>query len=338
MTNSHQVDMQKADTLNRHQGKKRAEEFRSQNSPDPFPDIPPALLSAEDVAKYVFETGAVAPFYSGPKGGRLKTAAYEGRVGNVAYEFDNDGALVKLPTTTLVVKANSIVFVECDLDFRLPDFIAARFNLQVRHVHRGLLLGTGPLVDPGYWGKLCIPLHNLTDEDYYIPKENGLIWLEFTKTSLMRTGGGTAPEGLSGRGSRSEGWWCIKDFIDEAAKPMGGEGKTVAIRSSIPVMAEEATIRAERAEKSARRAESWVKGLGGFGLMAIVLSLVGLGIAFYSNIQSVYNMIVPQVDTLQRDVFELRSLNSKLDALTEENRVLRERVRLLEGNDSGVEP
>ena len=53
----------------------------------------------------------------------------------------------------LTVGANSIVFVECDLDFRLPDFIALRFNLQIRHVHRGLLLGTGPLVDPGYRGK-----------------------------------------------------------------------------------------------------------------------------------------------------------------------------------------
>ena len=86
----------------------------------------------------------------------------------------------------VVIAANSIVFVECDLDFRLPDFLALRFNLHIRHVHRGLLLGTGPLVDPGYWGKLCIPLHNLTDEDYLIPRTEGLIWIEFTKTSLFQ--------------------------------------------------------------------------------------------------------------------------------------------------------
>jgi deoxycytidine triphosphate deaminase len=330
MTKNDHVDRQETKILHRHDGKRYAENFRSNNKLDPFPAIPHALLSAEDVKKYVFATGAVAPFFSGPESRRLKRAAYEGRVGDTAYEFDNRGALVKLPTTPLVVKANSIVFVECDLDFRLPDFIAARFNLQVRHVHRGLLLGTGPLIDPGYWGKLCIPLHNLTNEDYHIPKDSGLIWLEFTKTSLKTTERSVS-EGLGGRRVGSE-WWCIKDFIDEAAKPIGDQGKTVAIRSSIPAMAEEATNRAEKAEESARGAEKWVKGLGAVGLLAVLISLVGLSMAFYSNIQSAYNSIAPQVDTLQRDVLELRSLTARLDALTEENRALRERVRRLEGS------
>lgn len=225
--------------------------------------------------------------------------------------------------------------MECDIDFRLPGFLAARFNLQVRHVHRGLLLGTGPLVDPGYWGKLCIPVHNLTDEDYHIPEGRGLIWVEFTKTSWPNTGASSA--GVSSERSGRSEWWCIKDFIDEAAKPMGGEGKTVPIRSSIPVMAKDATTRAEKAEASARKAENWVKGIAVIGVTAIVISLWGLGSAFYANIQSAYNAIVPQVDTLQRDVAELRSLTARLDVLAEENRTLRERVRRLEGTDSEVD-
>lgn len=108
MTNNDEVDTQETEALNRQQGRERAEAFRSANRSDPFPGIPHALLSAEDVKKYVFETGAVAPFFSGPKSRRLKAAAYEGRVGNLAYEFDSDGALRKLPTAPLVVKANSI--------------------------------------------------------------------------------------------------------------------------------------------------------------------------------------------------------------------------------------
>ena len=65
----------------------------------------------------------------------------------------------------------------------LPEYIAARFNLHIRHVHKGILLGTGPLVDPGFFGNLLIPLHNLTNNDYEFVGGEGLIWVEFTKLS-----------------------------------------------------------------------------------------------------------------------------------------------------------
>ena len=252
-----------------------AVEFRKQNRADPFPDIPHALLAADDIKKYVFETGAVTPFDPSKEGGRLKKASYEGRIGKIAYEFDEKPELVKIPTDPLTVKANSIVFVETDMDFRLPEFMAVRFNLQIRHVHRGLLLGTGPIVDPGYWGKLCIPLHNLTDEDYRIPQREGLIWIEFTKTSLKEvTSSGNLPF------RRPEGYWCIKDLIEKAATPIGPEGgKTVAIRSSIPTMTQEASERVERAEKSAReatkRAEMAEKSVERIRNVILGISMVG---------------------------------------------------------------
>ena len=333
MTENDQANAQESETLSRCQGKERAEEFQSENKPDPFPGIPHALLSADDIKRYVLATGAVAPFDPRKESRRLKKAAYEGRIGDIVYQFDENAALVRIPNDPLIVKANSIVFVESDIDFRLPDFIALRFNLQIRHVHRGLLLGTGPLVDPGYWGKLCIPLHNLTDEDYLIPREEGLVWIEFTKTSLKKKGGGTT-FGLNALRERPDGYWCIKDLIDKAAKPIGNEGKTVAIRSSIPKMTREATERAVSAEKSASEAQNWVKGIGIFGISAIIISLIGLGTAFYSNIQSAYNSIAPQIDNLQEDVSELRNVTYKIKTLADENEKLRKRVRRLEGNES----
>ena len=63
-------------------------------------------------------------------------------------------------------------------------------------MHRGLLLGTGPLVDPGFHGRLLIPLHNLTSDEYTIRGDEGLIWMEFTKTSHLQAacGGDGCPE------------------------------------------------------------------------------------------------------------------------------------------------
>ena len=328
MTNTGQGNGQGRESLSRCEGERLAEAFRSSGGTDPFPGTPPALLTADDIKKYVLETGAVAPFDPSEAGKRLKKAAYEGRIGNVAYEFDANFALVKIPNDPLVVKANSIVFIESDIDFRLPEFIALRFNLQIRHVHRGLLLGTGPIVDPGYWGKLCIPLHNLTNEDYPIPRDEGLIWIDFTKTSLKK-GKGVTSMGRLALG-RPDGFWNIKDFIDKAAKPIGMEGKTVAIRSSIPTMTQEATERAERAEKYLDR----VRNIGIIGAITVLISLFVLAGGFYSSIQNAYNSLAPKVDDIEKNVWELHGVKFKIDALVDENRKLRERLLRLEGDDS----
>lgn len=39
-----------------------AEQFRRQKRKDPFPVVPHALLAADDIKKYIFETGAITPF------------------------------------------------------------------------------------------------------------------------------------------------------------------------------------------------------------------------------------------------------------------------------------
>jgi deoxycytidine triphosphate deaminase len=82
-----------------------------------------------------------------------------------------------------ILRRNSIAFVTLEPTFRIPEYIAFRFNLKITHIYRGILLGTGPLVDPGFTGKLSIPLHNLTTNDYTIVGGEPLIWMEFTKLS-----------------------------------------------------------------------------------------------------------------------------------------------------------
>ena len=315
--------------LSRIDGKNLAEAFRDGNREDPFPCVPPALLSANHIKDYVIRTGAVAPFDATEGGGRLKKAAYEGRIGCRAYHYDDAGDMVEVwNSDTIVVHANSIVFVECDLDFRLPDFLALRFNLQIRHVHRGLLLGTGPLIDPGFWGKLCIPLHNLTDRDYLIPRSQELIWVEFTKTSFDIG----APLGRDPLENPIKEYWHIREFIEKASRPLTRGWKSVPIRSSIPSMTREAEERAKRAESSAKQARNWVRTIGITGLVAIVIALVGLGQAFYSNIQSAYNAVGSQITVLQNSTAELYSLKSQVEGLTDENRALQERLRRLESD------
>jgi len=97
-------------------------------------------------------------------------------------------------------------------------------------------------------------------------------------------------------------------------------------------MTREAEERAKRAESSAKQARNWVRTIGITGLVAIVIALVGLGQAFYSNIQSAYNAVGSQITVLQNSTAELYSLKSQVEGLTDENRALQERLRRLESD------
>ena len=293
----------------------KAQRFRvEEKGKDPYPHIRPALLSADHVIQYAQRTGMISPIFEGGSRTRMKKASYEGRIGSVAYEYDEKGKLVPVSIgKNLIVKANSIVFVECDIDFRLPDFIAVRFNLHIRHVHRGLLLGTGPLVDPGYWGKLCIPLHNLTSEDYPIPRSEGLIWMEFTKTSAL-------PK--EGRDPRNTGFWCIRKFITSAAAQYGNA--PVSIRSSIPAAMHDARDSAKSAEKSAISSKRRVKRLtvaSYIALFSLVISFALLTYGAYRNVQSAYNSVESRY---KRDV---EALESEINAMKVEMEQLRMQIK-----------
>lgn len=160
--------------------------FDSWRYRDPLPSIAPALLNSADIFSYVCRTGMLYPFYPS----KLSGASYVVRIkGKVVYWEQEEGEPEKKvinlenDSDSFKLKPNSIAFVTLEPVFRLPDYIALRFNLKISHVYKGLLLGTGPLVDPGFVGRLSIPLHNLTSNEYVFHCLDDMIEMEFTKLS-----------------------------------------------------------------------------------------------------------------------------------------------------------
>ncbi|MGO7446275.1 hypothetical protein ACC668_16460 [Rhizobium ruizarguesonis] len=296
--------------------------FSMVDEKDPFPNVRPSLLSSKHIDQYVRRTGLISPYFEGGKKKRLKKASYEGRIGPSAWVYDSkSNKLTDIwQKDSLVVPANTIVFVECDLEFRLPNYIALRFNLQIRHVHRGLLLGTGPLVDPGFWGKLCIPLHNLTNEDYEIPREEGLIWVEFTKTT---SNGDLGRNALSDDDDEKPthpdyGWWDVKKFITKAAQPFDEKKSSIPIQSSIKEQtrkaqeaADAAAARALQAQEDAAKAnesaeqsrtasqdvKTRVENYGLIGAAAAVLTVVGIMATFFFGVRADVAALNARVDS-----------------------------------------
>lgn len=282
-----------------------AEKFEIHKSNDPFPSIAPALLSSADIIDYTQRTGMIDPFHKE----KLKPASYEVRMQGLCRIWNKDGVLkdtylckegdkFKLPP-------NSIAFIEVEPIFRLPDYIAIRFNLKITHVYRGLLLGTGPLIDPGFVGKIFIPLHNLTMNSYVFLFNDGLIWVEFTKTSEVRRNNNTLIEGsdqyvkdgVFKAFDESKTKKKLDDYLKKAADSR-------SIISSIPGALRESRESASKAEKSAEKARETNRNVG----IAVVATVV-IGI-FATWIQM--SALHVDLDLLQQAYMAIQKENSTM--------------------------
>jgi deoxycytidine triphosphate deaminase len=156
---------------------------------DPFSDIAPALLNSAHIQAYIAKTGMIYPYFpdSDPKKEKITSASMIMTIGPEVLYWDEDDKEQYFSDlkneASITLRPNSITFLRPYERFNIPDYIAARFNLRIKHVHRGLLLGTGPLLDPGFSGYPMIPVHNLTENEYRVRFGEDFINVEFTKIS-----------------------------------------------------------------------------------------------------------------------------------------------------------
>ncbi len=143
---------------------------------DPDENIKGVLLS--DAIAYYIEKARLIENYdpqcikSGSYALRLRARYYQnGRFGNL-----KEGG-------TLILKRNSLTFVSMLERVNIPLYMIARFNLKIDLIYKGIILGTGPQVDPGFRGNLSCPLHNISNNDVEIRFEERFATIDFLKTS-----------------------------------------------------------------------------------------------------------------------------------------------------------
>ncbi|MDR3355931.1 MAG: hypothetical protein LBO04_01950 [Spirochaetaceae bacterium] len=181
------------------------EKFKEFEYNDPYKDMAPALLNNADIKKYINKAGIVDPFYEKDLNGITYEARLEGKAR--FWNYDDKHPEIKEKKDVyimreknkfsygekykyglkivdhIILQPNSITYITLEPFFRIPAYIVARFNLKINLIYKGLLLGTGPIVDPCFKGHLSIPLHNLTLNNYKLRGGEPIIAMEFTKTS-----------------------------------------------------------------------------------------------------------------------------------------------------------
>ncbi len=270
--------------VNNEDAEQRSKQYREL---DPFSSAPAALLNSADIYDYARVTGLLWPF--DPSDDKLKSASYEvDFVGDVHYCNSEGNYKVQRinPGDKFDLKMNSIAFIYLDTFFRLPDYIALRFNLKITHVHAGLLLGTGPLVDPGFNGRLLVPLHNLTAEDYTLHGGEGLIWVEFTKLSPHPRWDKDyrRPQGMHGvyrPFPTAKGKLTPYDFFIKAKKTNAPDSsipqeirKAEEDAKSAKLAAKDASDEAKKAKQEAEKTKNYITWGGIIALITIILPLI----------------------------------------------------------------
>jgi deoxycytidine triphosphate deaminase len=277
------------------------EKFKKCKKVDPYPDIRPSLLNSADIHRYIRKTGMVYPYDRG----NLKSASYAAKIAGECKYWDEKEEKFKTISLEkdrdkLILKPNSIAFVGIEPTFRLPDYIAIRFNLKITHVYRGLLLGTGPLVDPGFEGKINIPLHNLTSNEYIFHFGEELIWIEFTKTSKLPNNYDDYVEFPENKKHKKLDYYLAKALENNSSEQ---------IASSIPAAIKEAKESADEAEKAAKGAGKTAKGIAFGSLIAGAALLLSVGTLIYESwnlqrqyIDHSYDMIVGPLIQYKKDM------------------------------------
>ena len=152
---------------------------------DPHPESTGVLLS-DFIESYVKEFDVLVDRKEF-KSENLKPAYYSLTLGR---EYYMNGKVCELDPAdparnTLEIPPNSYIIATTAEKVRLPHYITGRFGLRVEFVYKGLLVGAGPQVDPGYEGYLGCPVHNLTNTPVVIRVGEPYAWIDFTKTSTF---------------------------------------------------------------------------------------------------------------------------------------------------------
>lgn len=331
-----QIDaLKQADSLLAREATEKYAEYKSK---DPFPKIGEALLNSVDLLMYLLKVGIVEPFDIN----KLKGVTYQCTFSGEAHRFNQDsGCMEEInldDTGELILAKNSITYLKIEEKFHVPEYMVLRFNLSVSNAYKGLLLGTGPIVDPGFEGNLFIPLHNLTGNEYVIKKGAPLIRVEFTKLSrhidwknkrknlfpLLKPVTKCTPRNA-----------CFSKFIEDALldsddKKFYTNGNAISVRSSIPDVISSAANQAADAQKSAKDAADAAEKIRKRIRNWSIIGAIGAFLAVISLMVSVWTLIHDVDSRYDSIVQEIKDYTYQIDTLEQQLKILQEKFDLYE--------
>ncbi len=148
---------------------------------DPEPDCS-AVLTADRIRRYHYLVGRmIRPFQER----NLNPASYDLTLGPWCL-VDGEEKVLSPRNPILRIPPGSIALVTPREQLLIPHWLVATFNLKSEYIFKGLLMGIGPQIDPGFMGMLTCPLHNISCEAVLLSFCEPFAKLDFVKTTWGR--------------------------------------------------------------------------------------------------------------------------------------------------------
>lgn len=310
--------------------RKETVKYAEYKNKDPFPKVGEALLNSVDLLMYLLTVGIVEPFDVN----KLKGVTYQCTFSGEAHRFNQDSGImekIKLDDTNeLTLEKNSITYLKIAEKFHVPEYMVLRFNLSVSNAYKGLLLGTGPIVDPGFEGNLFIPLHNLTGNEYIIKKGAPLIRVEFTKLSRhidwenKKKNLFPKIKPITKNTPRNADFskFIADALLDSDEKKFYTKKDVISVRSSIPDVisfsAEEATKARESAQASEKTVETISKKMRNWSIIGVagaVMTVTSILISIFALIQDANSRYDNMVEEIKDCTYQINVLEHQLEIL-----------------------
>ncbi len=277
---------------------------------DPHPDDRGILLSNR-IHEFCSEAGLL--ICEGYKDKNLRPASYTLTIGDDFVDSEGNERHLTEKDDSFVFQKNSIIFVSAREKLDLPYYILARFNLRVNWVYDGVLLGTGPQVDPGFIGYLSCPLYNLTNVDLTIKRGAPFATIDFEKTTALFSDdrpleqrksviGNAKDKELTSDGSDTYSFYKAAELT-----PLGTR-KSHKIVSSLFEMRE--------------NVGTWQKlGIGALiAFFSLTLSLLAFGANLYRQNSDLSRQVAESRGDLQKANEQISHLRADLDRLSSANK------------------
>jgi deoxycytidine triphosphate deaminase len=304
---------------------------------DPDNQVASGMLLSDRIKFYVEQVKLIDPFDDE----KLGPASYALTIGP-DYWYAEDAKIHESskpplkPGDKLRIPPNSIVFVSTAETLNVPFYLAARFNLKLKLIYEGLIVGAGPQVDPGFRGRLSCPLHNISDQAVYVNGGETFAIIDFVKTTPFaereQWAGQIAYSEVRRRGENrllkgKNDLPCLTfPVIKLDRQPIKGYvpfGKVVS--SSVAGVEERVKNNEIQIQEGLKKLDDAVNRVNWIALISIIVVTISLGTYFYAAVnwgRSMRDDALKITDQKWDQLREKQVLESRINELEEKVRQL----------------
>jgi dCTP deaminase len=119
---------------------------------------------------------------------QVNPASYDARLGDQTFKTRPERGLVRSSSKgVIIIEVGEFAILTTHEHFKIPNNMAGQIGLRSHYARKGLILLSGPQIDPGFKGMLVLGVYNVGPKDIAIPYLEPICTIEFHRLNVPAT-------------------------------------------------------------------------------------------------------------------------------------------------------